>query len=190
MNKSQFFRVIWLLLVAALALAGCAAQTATQSAVTTGYGEVTEVTLTTTIEASGTIEPRQVAALNWATSGMISSVNVKLGQKVEADDILMSLDPNSVPNNLKITQLNLAEMTSPLAIATAEQAVITAQDAVEDAEQDRASLDYHNAGAIESAYASYILAEEKYQSAKTLFDARTAHLSNTDPDYAIAYQQF
>lgn len=189
MIKSYFFRVTCLLLVATLAMAGCAAQAATQSAVTTGYGEVTEVTLTTTIEASGTIEPRQVASLNWTTSGMIASVNVKLGQKVEAGDILLSLDPNSVPNNLKITQLNLAEMTSPLAIATAEQAVITAQDTVEDAEKDRASLDYHNAGAIESAYASYILAEQKYQSAKTLFDARTAHLSNTDPDYAIAYQQ-
>ncbi|MRR31280.1 HlyD family efflux transporter periplasmic adaptor subunit, partial [bacterium] len=143
--------------------------------------------LVTTVEGTGSISPRQIASVNWTTSGTVGTVDVQSGQKVAAGDVLMTLDPNSVPTSLILSQLNLAEMTSPSAIADAQKAVIDAQSAVNDAQVSRNNLDYKNQGAIDDAYAAYVLAQQKYDKAQETYNS-VSNLSENDPTRAMWYQ--
>ncbi len=186
-NRMKVYHWIIPTLLVILTLSACTGQSSTPTEAVLGTGEVTEVTLLDTVEASGSISPRQVASVSWETSGAISTVAVQVGQQVESGDILMTLDPNSVPNSLILAQLNLVEMTSPTAISAAQNAVIEAQNAVKDAQIDRNNLDYVNQGAIDDAYAQYVLAEQKFQAAKENFD-RLSYKSEDDPGRAMAYQ--
>ncbi|MHB0966979.1 MAG: efflux RND transporter periplasmic adaptor subunit [Bellilinea sp.] len=186
-NRTQVYRWALPTLLAILTLSACTGQSGTPTETVLGTGEVKEVTLVDTVEASGSISPRQVASVGWETSGAIADVATQVGQQVESGDILMTLDPNSVPNSLILAQLNLVEMTSPTAISAAQNAVIEAQNAVDDAQVDRNNLDYVNQGAIDDAYAQYVLAEQKFQAAKENFD-RLSYKSEDDPGRAMAYQ--
>lgn len=179
----------WVLpvLLAAVILAGCAGQTASATQTTTGTGEVTQVSLVNTVEATGSISPRQMASVNWGTSGTISVVNVQPGQKVNAGDTLMSLDPATVPSSLLVAQMNLAEMTSPSAIADAQKAVVDAQTAVDSAQVTRNNLDYKNQGAIDDAYAAMVIAQQRYDKAQETYN-NFANLPATDPNRAQWYQ--
>jgi multidrug efflux pump subunit AcrA (membrane-fusion protein) len=170
-----------------LLLAGCTGQSSATQEVTTEIGNVTEVTLTTTIDTTGSITPRQISSVTWDTSGTISTVNVQVGQKVQAGDVLMSLDPNTVPDSLVLSQLRLAEMTSPTSIAAAQQAVLTAQNTLQDAQVNRNNLDYYDQAAIDDAYADYILAKQKYDRAYENYE-QYANLGEDNPNRASAYQ--
>jgi len=180
---------VWILpvLLAAGILAGCTGQAVEATQTVTGTGEVTEVSLVTTVEATGSISPRQVASVNWGTSGTIGTVKVALGQEVKAGDVLMSLDPATIPNSLILSQLNLAEMTSPSAIADAEKAVVDAQAAVDDAQVTRNNLDYHNQGAIDDAYAAMVIAQQRFDKAQETYNS-FSHLPENDPSRAQWYQ--
>lgn len=177
-----------LLLVISFALSGCTQQSISEAEVTTiGYGLVNEVTMINTIESSGSITPKQVATVSWSASGTIESVAVQVGQKVQTKDILMTLDPNSVPDNLKLSLLKLSEMTSPVAIAEAQQAVLDAQSALDDAQYSRKWLDYVDDDVIANAYAEYILAKDSYDAAKEVYDNLADELAEDDPVLAAAY---
>lgn len=187
-NRNKSYLLLSFGLVATLLLASCAGtNTAATEGTTTGIGEVTEVTLIITIEATGSITPRQVASVTWGTSGTISTIDVQLGQEVHAGDVLMSLDPNTVPNSLILSQLRLTEMTSPTSIAAAKQAVLEAQAALDDAQHARNNLDYYNQAAVDDAYADYILAKQKYDRAYENYEQYT-NLPEDDTRRASAYQ--
>jgi len=174
-------------IVAGMILAGCAGQTATATQTATGVGAVTQVSLVTTVEATGSISPRQVASVAWSTSGTIGTVNVQTGQKVTAGDVMMSLDPGTLPASMILSQLNLAEMTSPNAIAAAEKAVIDAQTAVNDAQVARNNLDYKNQGAIDDAYAAMVIAQQRFDKAQETYNS-FSQLPENDPNRAQWYQ--
>lgn len=160
-----------LLFLITISLAGCSVgQQAETTGTTIGYGTVAEITQTVTVEESGSISPRQVATVSWATQGTIGNILVQVGQAVKADDILMTLDQASLPESVRLSQLKLAQMTSPAAIAEAEQAVLDAQSSLTTAQYARTNLDYKDQGTIDNAYYEYVLAKEKYEKAKTDYD--------------------
>lgn len=66
------------------------------------------------IFGTGTVEPSQVAIITWSTSGTIGQVNVFLGDKVEKDDILMTLDPNSLPIDVLQAEIDLINAQNAL----------------------------------------------------------------------------
>lgn len=160
-----------MLILVVLALTGCSTSASTDKTVTTiGYGTVTEITQTPMLEESGSISPRQVATIVWTTQGTIGEVLVSVGQEVRANDILMTLDQASLPENTKLAQLKLAQMTSPSAIAEAEQAILDAQSSLTTAQNARTNLDYKDQATIDNAYFEYVLAQEKYKKAKTDYE--------------------
>lgn len=160
-----------LLFLITISLAGCSVgQQAETTGTTIGYGTVSEITQTVTVEESGSISPRQVATVSWVTQGTIGNILVQVGQAVKADDILMTLDQASLPESVRLSQLKLAQMTSPAAIAEAEQAVLDAQSSLTTAQYARTNLDYKDQGTIDNAYYEYVLAKEKYEKAKTDYD--------------------
>jgi len=167
--QNKLVKLVLVLFV--LALAGCTTGSSTEKTVTTiGYGTVAEITQTPMLEESGSISPRQVATVSWTIQGTIGEVLVSLGQNVHANDVLMRLDQASLPENTKIAQLKLAQMTSPAAIAEAQQAVLDAQSSLTTAQYARTNLDYKDQATIDNAYFEYVLAQEKYEKAKTDYE--------------------
>jgi HlyD family secretion protein len=102
-GKSKIVIALSSVLILAL-LAGCASTSASAQSST---GTVNEVTVTDTVESSGSIEPLQMASLNWATSGTIMTINARIGDQVTAGDVLLSLDPTTVPSSIILAQSDL-----------------------------------------------------------------------------------
>ena len=88
-------------------------------------------TLTSTVEGTGTVTSLLSANLNWSTGGQVDKVNAVIGDQVKAGDILATLLQDStqstLESNLVTAQQNLAQLTSPEAIANAKMAVTTAE---------------------------------------------------------------
>lgn len=187
-NKKIIFLLFSISLISGLVLASCASLNEENGvSTTTGYGEVTEITMTTTIETSGSITPRQVGSITWSTGGIVGTVNVEVGQQVKTDEILMTLDPDSVSSTVRNSQIKLQEMTSQSAIAEAEKAVLDAQSELDDAVYTLTYLDYVDEGIINNAYAEYIIANEKYEVAYENYEELDDELDADDPELAQAY---
>ncbi len=131
--------VVSLILLASLVLAGCSgsanAQTGSTSSGFTGYGKVTQVSYTNTVESTGNLAPQHLASLSFSTTGIVAQNNVQVGQAVKAGDILMTLNPASVPANLQTAQSDLTSVQNALnqlnnpdasTVATAESALSSA----------------------------------------------------------------
>jgi RND family efflux transporter MFP subunit len=70
---------------------------------------VTNVNVTNTIEASGSIQARLYAELTWKTSGTVESVAIQVGDDVNEGDVLMSLRPSSTAANLITAEAELIQ---------------------------------------------------------------------------------
>jgi len=179
-------------IITLLLLSACSGSSNTPStSTTTDIGYVTQVTLTTSIEATGSITPRQVATVAWTTSGTIGSVETRLGQEVVDDQVLMTLDPASLSDNQKLSLLKLDEMTSSSAIAQAQQDVLDAQSDLDTAKYARLNLDYTDQSLIDNAHAEYVLVEAQYETALAKYNTAVgaAWSSTYEVDVAKAYTE-
>src|SRR5512136_545491 len=122
-HNKHVIAVLSLLVLASLVLAGCSgsanAQTGSTSGSFTGSGKVTQVNYTNTVESTGQIEPQHIASLNFSTTGVVAKSNVTAGQNVKSGDVLMTLDPSSVPANLQTAQSDLTNAQNALNQLTA-----------------------------------------------------------------------
>jgi HlyD family secretion protein len=92
--------------------------------------------LTASVGATGVVYASQSAVLTWQTSGVVDQVSVKVGDAVTQEQVLSSLQPTSLPQNIILAQADLvnAQKTlddlydTALALAQAEQKVAAAQD--------------------------------------------------------------
>jgi multidrug resistance efflux pump len=149
MRKSQVIFCIGLIL--ALAISGCASNSTTNSVAAVGV--VSNVTIVDKVDTTGNLDAGQLVQLTWGVSGLVDKVNVKVGQKVKAGDILASLQAASVPANLASAQSDLASAkrnledlkNSKLSQAQAQQAYLAAKKAVEVAQNNMDALDYPRA---------------------------------------------
>ncbi len=103
------------------------------------------------IYGTGTVEPSQSAVLTWSTSGIISDLNVTLGQEVQKDDILMSLDPESVSVDVLQAQIDVINAQNNLDnlnenwqsdLAQAKLDLLNAQEDLDDLSTDREIMNY------------------------------------------------
>jgi HlyD family secretion protein len=149
-------------------------------------------TLTSTVEGAGTVASTQSVNLAWQTSGQVDQVLVQIGTQVKAGDVLgtLALDAktlSALQTSLTTAQSNLAELTSPAAIATAQSTVAADEQALTNAQTGVANLTYHSQSAIDNAYASLILAENNWTQAKANYN-KYLNVPDTDPAKANAYQ--
>ncbi len=122
-NVSRFSVVVSAILILVV-LSGCASSSASAQFST---GVVKEVTVTDTVESSGSIEPVQMATLNWGTSGTVATVSAKIGDTVTAGDVLLTLDPTTVPSSIILAQSDLS--SAKLALENLKQSSTTTSDA-------------------------------------------------------------
>ncbi len=191
-------RWIFILIILALALSACGSggpstqpiptivldggtvnDSVTQSAPQTSSGE--------RVAASGIVIPAQQAQLAFAFPGNVSKVYVAEGDQVKAGDILAELDNDMVQAEVDQAERTVRELTSPAAIAAAQQEVASAQKAYEDTKKKVDSLNYRQANQSDIDYyeAQVVLAQKALDLAQDAFN-QTKGLSNADPGHAKA----
>src|SRR5579862_3570450 len=88
--------------------------TTSQRTATVGVG-----TVQSTVTASGNVSPATSASTDFATSGTLTAVNVKVGQHVKTGQVLARIDPTSAQATLTTDEANLAQAKATLATAQA-----------------------------------------------------------------------
>lgn len=149
-------------------------------------------TLTSTVEGTGTVASTQSVSLAWLTSGQVDQVSAQIGNQVKSGDGLAtllqsSLTQSTLETNLVTAQENLAELTSPSAIASAQAAVAADEQALINAQYKRDSLNVHNQGAIANANAAMVLAKNNLDNEQSNYN-NYAGRPDTDTGKAMAYQ--
>lgn len=89
---------------------------------------------------NGTLVAQNQASFSFGTSGQVTKVNAKAGDLVKAGDVLAELDNSTEQIQYLQAKRALADMTSPYAIATAEQSIATAEQSVNTAHDQLAYL--------------------------------------------------
>jgi HlyD family secretion protein len=119
---------------------------------------------------SGTLISTSESSFGFNTNGQVAKLDVQVGDVVEAGQVLAELNNTSATLALKNAQRTLNELTSPAAIATAKDAVATAEYNVSTTRED---LQYLVSPAVQ------IWQERLEQVEKALADAEAA--VKTDP---------
>jgi HlyD family secretion protein len=109
--------------------------------------QVVSLTLTETVDSTGSLEAEPFANLNWKTSGTVSEVTVQPGDFVKAGDILLTLDPTSTSSSIVSAQADLITAQENLddllnSGTDLAQTAIDLKDAKEDYEDAEAYLLY------------------------------------------------
>jgi HlyD family secretion protein len=146
MKKRLSGKIRWLLAgVVVLAIAGGATFYYTRSpqASTTAEEETTVQTATAFqgsivlyANGTGTLAPAQEASFGFGTSGQITELNVKIGDSIEAGQVIGRIDNDEALTEYQQAKRTLDDLTTPASIAEAEQAVAEADVAIYNAKQD------------------------------------------------------
>mgnify|MGYP002713112252 CR=1 FL=1 len=134
------------------------------------------------IVASAELVPAQEAHLAFVAGGNVAAVNVVVGQQVNKGDILVELDNTLAELELQRAERTLREMTSPGAIAAAEEAVTVALEDRDDEAFDVVALDYGRASQemLDEIQAEITLAEKRLEAAEFVYDrVKDKPLNNT-----------
>ncbi len=169
-----------------------------QSATTTTPSTVQVVKLATssiqsTVLASGNVRSNQNATVSWQVSGKVGAVNVKVGDQVQANEILATLDESSLTatilssdqslsstiltakEDLPVAEAALSALTdSQTALYQDQKAVIDAQTAVNHAQSHRAMMNSETRGTdqqIADALASYLMAQDNVNRARQYYES-------------------
>jgi multidrug resistance efflux pump len=134
------------------------------------------------VTASGVIVADEQAQLAF-------SVAVKVGDQVQAGQILVQLDDTNQKIQLEQANLALQVLTSPSALATAQLAVTTAQTDVINAQTVLNNQQYwKNEALIQDYYAAYVIAKANLDKAQTDYDNANVGEYINNEDEAALYQ--
>ncbi len=134
--------------------------------------EKTSTTQKGDIIASAIVVPAQEVHLAFVSGGNVSKVNAAVGDRVTAGYILVELDSTLAQLDVERAQRTLRELTSPAAIATAEEAVVNALETRDDEAQNVIGLDYGRASQdlLDEVRAEITLAEKRVDLAQAAYD--------------------
>jgi multidrug efflux pump subunit AcrA (membrane-fusion protein) len=130
-------------------------------------------TVRATVSASGTVEAPQDLGLNFTTAGTISSLDVKVGQKIHAGQIVGRVKDTSSQQSLEEALSNLSSAQASLAAAqqgqtTAEAKAAAAAVASSRAQVQSARSALSNDRAVSAANAAQY--QQQIQAAQTTLD--------------------
>lgn len=150
------------------------------------------------VTGTGKVEPSAQANLFFQVRGTLGELNVRVGQRVRAGQVLASLDPASLDANLLGAEADLIaaqnvlqdllDGATPQQLAQAERAVAQARDALHDAEYRWSVQQEGNRASsttVRGAEARLVLAEEELKQAKANYDQFSGRPSD-DPARALA----
>lgn len=173
------------ILVIGLLLSACAN-------ITANAATATPVASPNTVVAEGHLVPNRNQYLAFQASGKVNQILVKKGDQVKEGDELATLAQDStqiaLESALITAQQNLAELTSPEAIASAKLAITAAQTDVTNAQTALNNLKYwQNNALIQNYYANYVLAKQDLDKAQTAYDNANGGPYINNANQAAAY---
>ena len=139
------------------------------------------------IDASGSVIAFQSGEVYWETTGTVANVMVQVGDHVNVGDVLLDLDPLTVPQNVIMAQSDLIsarqsldDLLNPtvLQITEAQQDVVEAEDILDE-------LRTPSALAIANAQMTVAVAQEDLDQ---LQDPTALDLANTQQAVAVAQE--
>ena len=124
------------------------------------------------ILASAVVVPAQEASLAFVSGGNVAVVNVNVSQQVSKGDILVELDNSLAKLEVERAERLLRELTSPGAIASAEEAVTVALETRDDEANDVVGLQYGRASqdTLDEIRAEITLAEDRVEAAEWAYN--------------------
>ena len=147
MSKKRIFIPLSVVALASFGVVFFATRAQTATTTTeTQLGQVTQATLSSVVESSGSVAPQAEIALSFGASGTVSKVNVKVGDQVKQGEVLAELDTTDL--ELEVAQAEqsyLSQQASYSMTVNPDPAAVTA-----------AQL------ALNNASAAYQLAQQKY----------------------------
>lgn len=81
--------------------------------------KVTRGTMEQTVEATGTLEPKELVSVGAQVSGRLDELNVAVGDVVHQGDLIGKIDPRTATNSLDTARADLANMKAQAAGAKA-----------------------------------------------------------------------
>ena len=188
-----------LVLVIAAAIFFTARSTSASQDTTVQYVSVTKGSLTESIDVVGTLEAQPMVELAWESGGIVSAFNLKTGDKVSKDDLLLTLEDSSLSSSILQAQSDLLDAQATLDnLLSANSDLYTAAQTLADAEytlrtystnRDHWNFKGSSWDAIEDARAEY------YATKQVVWEKDSAHqaLSNLaadDPKRKAAYADY
>ncbi len=143
MKKMLSGKFRWLIIgIAVLAVAGGAAfyyVRSTKASTTTTQEKTLQTAaafrgnIVLTANGTGTLAASNTTSFGFGTSGQIEELDVKIGDTVKAGQVIGKIDDTDAQAAYEQAKRNLADLSTPAAIAAAEQAVADAQVSVTNA---------------------------------------------------------
>jgi HlyD family secretion protein len=150
------------------------------------------------VGATGTVNANQSASLAWQTSGRISSINVRLNDKVLKDQVLAELDPTSVSqaiNNARADLVNAKRnledvLQSKTAETDAYLTLVKAEDKVQTTKSDRDRWNYKNSDWVNvyQARSEFLQAANQLKIAQFAYERLITH-PTSDADMKTAREK-
>jgi HlyD family secretion protein len=167
----------WLLVLLALVMVGCqaspTAQTATPSNVSTAT--IKRGSLTQVVSASGTVAARPPVDWTFQSSGQITRLDVQVGDRVKAGQVLARLDT---------TDLELAVALALVSLDSARTKLEQTQDGATSAELASAKASLSSArSAYQAALSKYNLTDAQIAKARAQLDKAAATLERAKLAY-------
>ncbi len=161
------------------------------------YMDVTSGAITESIDVVGSLEAVPSITLSWESGGIVSAFNLKVGDKVEKDQVLLTLEDSSLASSILQAQTDLLEAQAALEnTLVANSDLYVAAQTLADAEYElrgyKADRDYYNFKGsswdeIEKAREEYYAMEQIVWVKEAAYDA-LSHLDADDPERLAAYE--
>ena len=145
-------------------------------------------TIRTTIGASGVVAALQEVLLNFTSGTTVKTVNVVIGQRVNANDILGAADTSDLVLTLQQQQANVASAQAKydqVAAGSTQKDIEVAQAAVDAAKAKYQATATILPKDIQTAQANLDAAKAKYQAAATI-NPKDIEVARANLDQAIA----
>ena len=153
-------------------------------------------TLTSTVEGTGTVASMLSTNLKWLSSGQVDKVNAQIGDQVKAGDVLSTLlqdsNQSALESSLVNAQANLAQLTSPEAIANARLTITTAQTNLINAQAafNNNQQYWKNTALIQDQYSKVVIAKAALDKAQAAYDNANVGQYINNAGEASLYQAF
>ncbi len=190
MKKRKFVRIIIIVGVIAAVSVGAYLRFRPQqasAATNVSTATVQRGTLAATVSTAGNVQAHQQADLSFGQSGTVKAINVEVGDRVKAADVLAELDTadlelqlRNAQVSLKIAEAQFAQTKDP----NTEQDIANARAKVESAQ---AAYDKVIAGASQADLAS---AKAQVASAQAAYDAAVKSAGTSDSSLTSAAATF
>jgi HlyD family secretion protein len=153
--------------------------------------------LTAYIYGTGTVQPAQTAVLTWSTSGIVGEVNVSLGNTVGKDQVLMTLDPDSLSVDILQAEIDVINAQNALDelyenwesdLAQARLDLLNAEENLENLENDRQVMNYERCSdeRIEELEDELERAEQIYNFQQTSQNLQRVNTAQANLNFCLA----